>query len=69
MRLTLRERGLRPKDLSELEREADQRLTPVPIPVSGEGESAASKIREEWLSMNRSSFPPTSMRTSCLPSP
>jgi len=53
----LRERGLRPprKDLSEQEREADQRLTPAPLPVSEQDEiSAASKIKEEWLLMNSS---------------
>ncbi|OAX34056.1 hypothetical protein K503DRAFT_774959 [Rhizopogon vinicolor AM-OR11-026] len=55
----LRERGLRPprKDLSEQEREADERLglAPVPVPERDEGgSSAASKIKEEWLFMNRS---------------
>jgi hypothetical protein len=55
----LRERGLRPprKDLSEQEREADERLGLAPLPVHEQGESAASKIKEEWLFMNRSSFP------------
>lgn len=69
----LRERGLRPprKDLSEQEREADERLVPVPLPdleKSENGPSAASKIKEEWLIMNRSSFPSTSMTTSFLSS-
>jgi hypothetical protein len=55
----LRERGLRPprKDLSEQEREADERLglAPLPVPEQGEcGSSAAAKIKEEWLFMNRS---------------
>ncbi|OAX35206.1 hypothetical protein K503DRAFT_773722 [Rhizopogon vinicolor AM-OR11-026] len=64
----LRERGLRPppKDLSEQEREADERLAPAPLPVheqGNNGSSAASRIKEEWLFMNRSSFPPTSMTT------
>lgn len=51
----LRERGLLPpkKDLSEQEREADQRL--APIPALDNGFSAASKIKEEWMSINRSS--------------
>lgn len=51
----LRERGLRPprKDLSEQEREADERLGPAPLPEQGQS-SAASKIKEEWLFMNRS---------------
>ncbi|KAJ8588315.1 hypothetical protein M405DRAFT_260704 [Rhizopogon salebrosus TDB-379] len=64
----LRERGLRPppKDLSEQEREADERLGPAAPPE--QGESAASKIKEEWLLMNRSSFPSTSMPNSFLSS-
>lgn len=56
----LRERGLLPpsKDLSQQEREADERLGLAPIPVPNKDESgfsAASKIKEEWLSTNRSS--------------
>ncbi|KAG1738368.1 uncharacterized protein EDB91DRAFT_1249285 [Suillus paluster] len=54
----LRERGLLPprKDLSEQEREADKRLGLTPLPDQHEnGSSAASKIKEEWLSINRSS--------------
>ncbi|KAG1779073.1 hypothetical protein EV702DRAFT_1089939 [Suillus placidus] len=54
----LRERGLLPpiKDLSEQEREADERLAPIPAPDKDQsGFSAASKIKEEWLSTNRSS--------------
>lgn len=54
----LRERGLLPpmKDLSEQEREADKRLAPIPAPDKDQsGFSAASKIKEEWLSTNRSS--------------
>lgn len=53
----LRERGLRPpmKDLSEQEREADKRLAPIPAPDKGQdGYSAAAKIKEEWMSINRS---------------
>ncbi|KAG2145362.1 uncharacterized protein EDB93DRAFT_518468 [Suillus bovinus] len=54
----LRERGLLPpmKDLSEQEREADERLAPVPAPDKNRqgGFSAASKIKEEWMSANRS---------------
>lgn len=54
----LRERGLLPpmKDLSEQEREADERLAPIPAPDKYQsGFSAASKIKEEWMSTNRSS--------------
>lgn len=54
----LRERGLLPpmKDLSEQEREADARLAPLPAPDKYQsGFSAASKIKEEWMSINRSS--------------
>lgn len=54
----LRERGLLPpmKDLSQQEREADERLAPVPAPDKAQGGfSAASKIKEEWMSANRSS--------------
>ncbi|KAG2075357.1 hypothetical protein BDR04DRAFT_1114930 [Suillus decipiens] len=53
----LRERGLRPpmKDLSEQEREADKRLAPMPAPDKDQdGYSAAAKIKEEWMSINRS---------------
>jgi hypothetical protein len=52
----LRERGLLPpmKDLSEQEREADERLAPLPAPDKQQsGFSAASKIKEEWISINR----------------
>lgn len=52
----LRERGLLPpmKDLSEQEREADERLAPLPAPDKQQsGFSAASKIKEEWMSINR----------------
>lgn len=54
----LRERGLLPpmKDLSQQEREADARLAPMPAPDKGQsGFSAAAKIKEEWMSINRSS--------------
>ncbi|KAG1725378.1 hypothetical protein EDB19DRAFT_1756240 [Suillus lakei] len=54
----LRERGLLPprKDLSEQEREADERLAPILVPdKEHSGLSAASKIKEEWMSTNRSS--------------
>lgn len=54
----LRERGLLPpmKDLSQQEREADERLAPMPAPDKDQiGFSAAAKIKEEWLSINRSS--------------
>ncbi|KAG2122777.1 hypothetical protein DEU56DRAFT_760234 [Suillus clintonianus] len=53
----LRERGLLPpkKDLSEQEREADKHLATLPVPDKDQsGSSAASKIKEEWLSINRS---------------
>lgn len=52
----LRERGLLPpmKDLSEQEREADARLAPLPAPDKDQsGFSAASKIKEEWMTLNR----------------
>jgi hypothetical protein len=54
----LRERGLLPpmKDLSQQEREADERLAPIPAPDKDQnGFSAAAKIKEEWMSINRSS--------------
>ncbi|KAG1843801.1 hypothetical protein DFJ58DRAFT_803936 [Suillus subalutaceus] len=54
----LRERGLLPpkKDLSQQEREADERLASMPAPDKDQnGFSAAAKIKEEWLSINRPS--------------
>ncbi|KIJ67011.1 hypothetical protein HYDPIDRAFT_26420 [Hydnomerulius pinastri MD-312] len=53
----LRERGLLPpcKDLSEQEREADERLGSSPLPPDADGFSAASRLKEEWLAMNRTS--------------
>ncbi|KAH7913510.1 hypothetical protein BJ138DRAFT_1145870 [Hygrophoropsis aurantiaca] len=55
----LRERGLLPprKDLSEQEREADEKLDIVASAVIGGNDddmlSAATKIKEEWLALNR----------------
>lgn len=55
----LRERGLLPprKDLSEQEREADERLACVPSPVSAtfDGSTEAERLKTSWLAINRTS--------------
>ncbi|KAH0833011.1 hypothetical protein J3R83DRAFT_11996 [Lanmaoa asiatica] len=55
----LRERGLLPprKDLSEQEREADQRIGSAPSPANMtlDGLSEAERLKASWLSMNRTS--------------
>lgn len=55
----LRERGLLPPDLSQLEKEQDQRYTTVveqPL-QSPDGESAARKIQQDWIAKNNVSAP------------
>ncbi|KAG9314960.1 hypothetical protein JVU11DRAFT_4069 [Chiua virens] len=56
----LRERGLLPprKDLSEQEREADERLGFIPTPTSAtaDGTTEAELLKASWLSTNRTSW-------------